>query len=603
MRIEEYKQRVVPETGKRDVPYAVREADFSAGLSIDPGKRLAEGAVKFGGAVVDAAGKISETLKKIQDEKDYLFTTGLTDELKTQLDTFQITEDSQSDAEKVEAMRKRMMMRIDSDRSISDAARANLTESVERKLQIFGAGLEFRRGEMVHKRNVKESYDRMGTAIQNGDFDAAMTHRAYLEKHLLPVPDAEEVRSKCILNRTVRSMEGAEYLVLYGQELELEEAIRAGTGLNGMNLGDTIAAKKKLKQRQAELSREMDEDFRKRFTDGKLEYANVKAAYDQGSVPVEVFNVWQRKFRELKSAEIMAEAEEAVIALKTKSMDRLEVKEKFETLGKDIDEALKTGELSREQANELKNGLKKQDFAAIRNAQEWAKKAQEDAKAKELLELAQADIPSDLREKEIMKKQMFEAFRKKFPDNWQAQRDYLNALDKRFKEDNVFNTPEGKLCRDVAAKAYKNGQLYYDPRGLLNKEKSPEFQAARYVELLKWQENELRKGTPVETIVKGTNERIADLNDAKIKNFLSVNLGGIRPNQSNGTSGKQAETSGTSGKTKEVSLKEGKRGTYQEKPVIIKGGKVVEDKPPRYSLKFMNDLAESDLLKGRNNDK
>ena len=202
-----------------------------------------------------------------------------------------------------------------------------------------------------------------------------------------------------------------------------------------------------------------------------------------------------------------------------------------------------------------------------------------------------------------MKKQMFEAFRKKFPDNWQAQRDYLNALDKRFKEDNVFNTPEGKLCRDVAAKAYKNGQLYYDPRGLLNKEKSPEFQAARYVELLKWQENELRKGSPVETIVKGTNERIADLNDAKIKNFLSVNLGGIRPNQSNGTSGKQAETSGTSGKTKEVSLKEGKRGTYQEKPVIVKGGKVVEDKPPRYSLKFMNDLAESDLLKGRNNDK
>lgn len=396
MRIEEYKQRVVPETGKRDVAYAVREADFSAGLSIDPGKRLAEGAVKFGGAVVDAAGKISETLKKIQAEKDYLFTTGLTDELKTQLDTFQITEDSQSDAEKVEAMRKRMMMRIDSDRSISDAARANLTESVERKLQVFGAGLEFRRGEMVHKRNVKESYDRMGTAIQNGDFDAAMTHRAYLEKHVLPVPDAEEVRSKCILNRTVRSMEGAEYLVLYGQELELEEAIRAGTGLNGMNLGDTIAAKKKLKQRQAELSREMDEDFRKRFTDGKLDYANVKAAYDQGSVPVEVFNVWQRKFRELKSAEIINEADRNLNALKSRSLDDGELKMVFEGLRMEVQESVRTGELSKEQGAELEKGLADRDFRRIRNKQEWGKKSKQDAENRFLVDLRVAsDYPDD----------------------------------------------------------------------------------------------------------------------------------------------------------------------------------------------------------------
>lgn len=396
MRIEEYRQRVVPETGKRDVPYAVREADFSAGLSIDPGKRLAEGAVKFGGAVVDAAGKISETLKKIQDEKDYLFTTGLTDELKTQLDTFQITEDSQADAEKVEAMRKRMMMRIDSDRSISDAARANLTESVERKLQVFGAGLEFRRGEMVHKRNVKESYDRMGTAIQNGDFDAAMTHRAYLEKHVLPVPDAEEVRSKCILNRTVRSMEGAEYLVLYGQELELEEAIRAGTGLNGMNLGDTIAAKKKLKQRQAELSREMDEDFRKRFTDGKLDYANVKAAYDQGSVPVEVFNVWQRKFRELKSAEIINEADRNLNALKSRSLDDGELKMVFEGLRMEVQESVRTGELSKEQGAELEKGLAERDFRRIRNKLEWGKKSKQDAENRFLVDLRVAsDYPDD----------------------------------------------------------------------------------------------------------------------------------------------------------------------------------------------------------------
>lgn len=396
MRIEEYKQQVVPETGKRDVPYAVREADFSAGLSIDPGKTLAEGAAKFGGAVVDAAGKISETLKKIQDEKDYLFTTGLTDELKTQMDTFQITEDSQADAEKVEAMRKRMMMRIDSDRSISDAARANLTESVERKLQVFGAGLEFRQGEMVHKRNVKESYDRMGTAIQNGDFDAAMTHRAYLEKHVLPVPDAEEVRSKCILNRTVRSMEGAEYLVLYGQELELEEAIRAGTGLNGMNLGDTIAAKKKLKQRQAELSREMDEDFRKRFTDGKLDYANVKAAYDQGSVPVEVFNVWQRKFRELKSAEIINEADRNLNALKSRSLDDGELKMVFEGLRMEVQESVRTGELSKEQGAELEKGLAERDFRRIRNKLEWGKKSKQDAENRFLVDLRVAsDYPDD----------------------------------------------------------------------------------------------------------------------------------------------------------------------------------------------------------------
>lgn len=465
MRIEEYKQRVVPETGKRDVPYAVREADFSAGLSIDPGKTLAGGAVKFGGAVVDAAGKISETLKKIQDEKDYLFTTGLTDELKTQLDTFQITEDSQSDAEKVEAMRKRMMMRIDSDRSISDAARANLTESVERKLQVFGAGLEFRRGEMVHKRNVKESYDRMGTAIQNGDFDAAMTHRAYLEKHVLPVPDAEEVRSKCILNRTVRSMEGAEYLVLYGQELELEEAIRAGTGLNGMNLGDTIAAKKKLKQRQAELSREMDEDFRKRFTDGKLAYANVKAAYDQGSVPVEVFDVWQRKFRELKSAEIINEADRNLNALKSRSLDDGDLKMVFEGLRMEVQESVRTGELSKEQGAELEKGLAERDFRRIRNKQEWGKKSKQDAENRFLVDLRVAsDYPDDPVERKAWCREALNRAMKVSDDD-----SFLGKVQSRcneiLKEDVSYRQTPGYRLGMHVLEGYKNAFTSYAEAG------------------------------------------------------------------------------------------------------------------------------------------
>lgn len=435
--------------------------------------------------------------------------------------------------------------------------------------------------------------------------------RRLLDEHRGVLISEQEYQQKLLDYERMRDCGAAKRLLESG-ERGLAERLRArnkdGSYAEFPKMDDGYREKmiRAAKSQDEERTRQLDENLLKRFTDGDLDYGDVKEAYDRGEVPVKLFASWQRKFRELKSAEIMAEAEETVIALKTKSMDRVAVKEKFETLGKDIDEALKTGELSSEQANELKNGLKKQDFAAIRNAQEWAKKAQEDAKAKELLELAQADIPSDSREREVVKKQMFEAFRTKFPDNWQAQTDYLNALDKRFKEDNVFSTPEGKLCRDVATKAYKNGQLYYDPWGPFNKEKSPEFQAARYVELLKWQENELRKGTPVETIVKGTNDRIADLNAARIKNFLSVNLGGIRPNQSNETSEKQAEASGTSEKqaeAREVPLREGKRGTYQGKPVIVKGGKVVEDEPPRYSLKFMNDLAESDFLKGRNNDK
>ena len=122
----------------------------------------------------------------------------------------------------------------------------------------------------------------------------------------------------------------------------------------------------------------------------------MKAAYDQGSVPVEVFNVWQRKFRELKSAEIINEADRNLNALKNRSLDDGDLKMVFEGLRMEIQESVRTGELSKEQGAELEKGLAERDFRRIRNKLEWGKKSKQDAENRFLVDLRVAsDYPDD----------------------------------------------------------------------------------------------------------------------------------------------------------------------------------------------------------------
>ena len=111
---------------------------------------------------------------------------------------------------------------------------------------------------------------------------------------------------------------------------------------------------------------------------------------------MEVFNVWQRKFRELKSAEIINEADRNLNALKSRSLDDGDLKMDFEGLRMEVQESVRTGELSKEQGAELEKGLAERDFRRIRNKQEWGKKSKQDAENRFLVDLRVAsDYPDD----------------------------------------------------------------------------------------------------------------------------------------------------------------------------------------------------------------
>ena len=150
------------------------------------------------------------------------------------------------------------------------------------------------------------------------------------------------------------------------------------------------------KSQDEERTRQLDENLLKRFTDGNLDYGDVKEAYDRGEVPVKLFASWQRKFRELKSAEIINEADRNLNALKSRSLDDGELKMVFEGLRMEVQESVRTGELSKEQGAELEKGLADRDFRRIRNKQEWGKKSKQDAENRFLVDLRVAsDYPDD----------------------------------------------------------------------------------------------------------------------------------------------------------------------------------------------------------------
>lgn len=151
-----------------------------------------------------------------------------------------------------------------------------------------------------------------------------------------------------------------------------------------------------------------------------------------------------------------------------------------------------------------------------------------DKRARALLELELLEMPSDGGEKSALKEELFAKVQKDFPSDWKVQHEYLTALNTRFKDGSVFDTPAGKLCSQIVDKAYKDRKLGYRPWAFWRRETGDDFQAARYLELLKWQESELQKGSPVETIIKGTQERIKMLNSGEIRTFLENAIGETR---------------------------------------------------------------------------
>lgn len=225
--------------------------------------------------------------------------------------------------------------------------------------------------------------------------------RRLLDEHRGVLISEQEYQQKLLDYERMRDCGAAKRLLESG-ERGLAERLRArnkdGSYAEFPKMDDGYREKliRAAKSQDEERTRQLDENLLKRFTDGNLDYGDVKEAYDRGEVPVKLFASWQRKFRELKSAEIINEADRNLNALKSRSLDDGELKMVFEGLRMEVQESVRTGELSKEQGAELEKGLAERDFRRIRNKQEWGKQSKQDAENRFLVDLRVAsDYPDD----------------------------------------------------------------------------------------------------------------------------------------------------------------------------------------------------------------
>ena len=225
--------------------------------------------------------------------------------------------------------------------------------------------------------------------------------RRLLDEHRGVLISEQEYQQKLLDYERMRDCGAAKRLLESG-ERGLAERLRArnkdGSYSEFSKMDDGYREKliRAAKSQDEERTRQLDENLLKRFTDGNLDYGDVKEAYDRGEVPVKLFASWQRKFRELKSAEIMAEADRNLNALKSRSLDDGDLKMIFEGLRMEVQECVRTGELSANQGAELEKGLADRDFRRIRSRQEWSKKSKQDAENRFLVDLRVAsDYPDD----------------------------------------------------------------------------------------------------------------------------------------------------------------------------------------------------------------
>ncbi len=103
-------------------------------------------------------------------------------------------------------------------------------------------------------------------------------------------------------------------------------------------------------------------------------------------------------------------------------------------------------------------------------------------------------------------------------------------LKKKFQGDsNPFSTPAGRLVKKHLDTLLKDQKLYYDPSGLFNREDSEEFQAARYVELVDYAEDALRRGDSVDVVLENVKKQQEQLNDGKVRRILTPQASTMPP--------------------------------------------------------------------------
>lgn len=160
----------------------------------------------------------------------------------------------------------------------------------------------------------------------------------------------------------------------------------------------------------------------------------------------------------------------------------------------------------------------KQQEAEARQATQARRKAEYDKLALELFHVEPYGMPD---QQKLQRSEWEERLAASDLDD--VQRLNLHErLKKKFQGDsNPFSTPAGRVVKKHLDTLLEKNKLSYDPNGLFNEVKSPEFQAARYVELVDYAEDALRRGDSVDVVLEKVNQQVELLNDAKIQRILT----------------------------------------------------------------------------------
>lgn len=469
MKVEQYKRQVAPQGGN-GIPYQVKPLDLSEGLRADAAgmELLGKGMADIGKSI----GAIQEIQKKVLAEKDELFGNAAFHEFEAEMQAFQPTLDTEKDDEALNLIYKKYGDRIIGEKSISDESRERLLQALDNRFEVGRIRAGGTRNRMAVTANINQTKNYFDEAVSAGSTEKALILAEELRRKGVGMPGNEAITSICRKNGYETNIANLTYRSLDDLESDIGKALLNGGGFDGMSEKDSILIREQIRKQKRLIEAEDRDRFLADITGGNVPELDALEAEHRNGLVSDRQYVWKS---------------DAVKAwLKEQKRERLH------------------GESQAEKARQ---------------------KAVKEAKAELLLRIGLADFTGTGQENEALTKGFWDEALKKFNHDFVTLNEINNSLKSASKEGNVFSTPEGKLCRDVLSKAYKDGKLVYKPWGLFNNEEGAEFQAARYLELHNWMKEELKKKTPVDEIIKGVNDRVADLNAGKVKSFLAANMG------------------------------------------------------------------------------
>jgi len=325
-------------------------------------------------------------------------------------------------------------------------------------------------------------------------------------------------------------------------DTKLRERDKNGNYIHFKNLTlserEQLARSAKVNRHEAEFER--NQAFLAGLNDGSISTSpeELKAQHERDEISDAEYNTrkpWVEAFFKKRSLEMQAEWQRGVEAGEIET-DQEQVQRQFEQ-----------GEIDAETRDARLEYLQKRENASekARNAANarWAKSdknTREDKINAFKLHVADTQWSSDPSVNVEQREKLLGQMEKLFADDPDALLKLREHVGKASREGaagkGVFNTGEGKIVFDFIKDKYRNDNseyqgLKWDPWGP-QKDKSQEFMAARYYEIMDYAKERLAAGDNAQKVIADIKERVERLNDGKIKVILDRRTYGRAGNKS-----------------------------------------------------------------------